>query len=314
MRWRVGIAGALMAGAMAACAPVPGAEPTAIPTATAGSQQSPVELPMPFPLEYPVLDGGAALAVRQLMAVSDNQPALKLDVTETQVTLTVLDNDRQPAAYRWSDNQISAVDSDLQYFGQATFYPGSYPLGNVRRLFQTANLLGAGEEPILQVQDYRDGRIYMTVTTRTESQTVFFYADGTAVPHLGTSSAQDIRRGLEDVANGSGRVLALGFNPDRGYWADIRISDSLIERRTRMGGVPVFSSQRSATTDLIPFDTDPLDPSVLSQRQARFGDGELCAVTVDNRYQRSQPTIVFECPGQEPVITNLEGRRITIRP
>lgn len=82
MRWRVGIAGALMAGAMAACAPVPGAEPTAIPTATAGSQQSPVELPMPFPLEYPVLDGGAALAVRQLMAVSDNQPALKLDVTE----------------------------------------------------------------------------------------------------------------------------------------------------------------------------------------------------------------------------------------
>ena len=113
---------------------------------TAGSQESPVELPMPYPLEHPVLEGGAAQAARQLMDVADNQPALKLDVTETQVTLTVLDPERTPTAYRWMDNQISAVDSDMQYFGQATFYPGTYPLGNVRRLFETANLLGAGED------------------------------------------------------------------------------------------------------------------------------------------------------------------------
>lgn len=272
-----------------------------------------MELPMPYPLEHPVLEGGAAQAARQLMDVADNQPALKLDVTETQVTLTVLDPERTPTAYRWMDNQISAVDSDMQYFGQATFYPGTYPLGNVRRLFETANLLGAGEEPVLQIQDYRDGRIYMTVTTRTESQTIFFNADGTAVPQLGTTRAQDIRRGLDDVTDGSGRVIGMGFVPERGYWADILISDTLVERRTRMGGVPVFSSQRSETTDLIPFDTDPVDPAVLAQRQARFGGGEPCTVTIDNRYERSEPTIIFECPDLEPVITNLEGNRLTIR-
>lgn len=302
-----------MAAVVMACAPVPAAQPTFTPTATAGSEQSPLELPMPYVLADPLLDGGAEQAVRQLMTVADDHPALKLDVTETQVTLTVLAEDRQPVAYRWEDDQISAVDSDVQYFGQATFYPGSYPLDNVRRLFQTANLLGAGEQPVLQVQDYRDGRIYMTVTTRTESQTVFFNADGTAVPQLGTSSTQDIRQGLEDVSDGSGRVLALGFEPETGYWADILVSDSLIERRTRLDGVPVFASQRSETTDLIPFDTDPIDPSVVARRQARFGDGALCSVTIDNRFQRNQPTMIFECPGSEAIITDLQGRRITIR-
>lgn len=309
----MGIAGSVVAAVLVACIPAPGSQPTYSPTATAGSEESPLELPMPYVLADPVLDGGAEQAVRQLMTVSDNQPALKLDITETQVTLTVLDTDRQPAAYRWMEDEVSAVDSDVQYFGQATFYPGSYPLDNVRRLFQTANLLGAGEEPILQVQDYRDGRIYMTVTTRTESQTVFFNADGTAVPQLGTSSAQDIRQGLADVSDGSGRVLALGFLPEGGYWADILVADSLIERRTRMDGVPVFTSQRSGTTDLIPFDTDPIDPSVVARKQSRFGDGDLCAVTIDNRFERNQPTMVFECPGQETIITDLQGRRITIR-
>lgn len=266
---------------------------------------------MPYSLERDLHDGGAIDAVRQLLVVADNRPALKLDITAEQVTLTVLDENLNPAAYRWQDDLISAVASDVQYVEQSTFYPASFPLEDIRRVLDTAALLGAGGDQVLQIMEYRDGAVHMIVTTRTESQTIFFNRDGTVVPRLGTLSTQDIRRGFGDLTAGSPRVLAMGFEPGQGYWADVQISDTVIERRARMGGVPVFASQRNETSELTPIDVDEIDPGTIARNQSRFGRGEGCEVTIDRSHDPAQTTIGYVCDGEQ-YITDTDGQRLSI--
>lgn len=303
--------GATCIAMLISCGPAPEATLEPTPTTTAEPEEAGPVLPMEFPLEQDLIDGGAVEAVRQLLEVADNRPALKLDITSEQLTLTVLDENLSPAAYRWQDDVISSVASDVQYMEQSTFYPAGFPLENIRRLFEVATLLGTGENQMLQIMEYRDHVVHMTVTTRTESQTVFFRQDGTVVPRLGTLSARDIRRGFETLTDGSPRVLALGFRPGQGYWADVQISETVTEHRTRMGGLPVFSSQRSEATELVPFDFEAIEPADIARRQAEFGDGEPCEVTIGNHHDPDETTIDYRCAG-ERFLTTVDDRELTV--
>lgn len=264
---------------------------------------------MEYEPDAPLLDGGASDVVRELMTAAQDKPAVKLDIARHQVTLTVLDENQQPTAFRWQDGVINAVDSDMQYFEQATFYPGSFPLDDIRRFFTTARLRGASGDLQLQVMEYHNGEVYMTVTSRVESATVFFDKFGDAVPRLGTKSPQDIREGIEDLTERPGKVLALGFRPETGYWAEIQVSESLVERRVRMSGVPVFSSPRSQDVSSDPIPLDEIDPGLLARRQARYGEGQACNVTIDRSGDRDAARITYECPTQT-VLNRLDGTRV----
>ncbi|GAB3817142.1 hypothetical protein GCM10028820_17590 [Tessaracoccus terricola] len=266
-------------------------------------------LPGDFPVEGELVDH-AAEVVAELHRVASELPALKLDVTADQATLTVVDGEDQVHTYRWRDGVVSVADSDVQNLGQASFNPTTFPLHDLRRIFDVAALHAtSSENQVLQVVEYRGGEVYMTVTTRPESRTVFFHRDGTVVKELDTHSVADITAGLKAVTGSTQVVLAVGFSVADGYWADVPKGEGVIERRIRIGSLPTFSAQRSETLGLEPFDPLLLDPAAITMAIAEFREDpeQECSVTVDNRYERTQPVVRYDCGG-DIFHTDMRGR------
>ncbi|MCC2593576.1 hypothetical protein LKO27_09165 [Tessaracoccus sp. OS52] len=269
-------------------------------------------LPSEFTVPGDLVDH-ADVVVRELHRVSGWLPALKLDVTAEQATLTVVDDGGAVRSYRWRDGVVGTADSDVQYLGQVTFNPTRFPLHDLRRIFDVAALQSSSSESqVLQVVEYRGGEVYMTVTTRPESRTVFFNGDGTVVKKLGTSSVADIAAGLAAVTSSTQVVLTVGFNIEQGYWADVPKPGGVLERRMRIGNLPMFSAQRTETLGMEPFDPDLLDAAVISKAIAQFRtvSDQACAVEVDNRHRRVQPVIRYDCGGTIHH-TDLRGRDLS---
>lgn len=255
----------------------------------------------------------AQRVVAELHRVAGRLPVVKLDISTDQATLTVVTPEHSVKSYRWRDNVVSGVDSDVQYLGQTTFYPVQYPLGQIRRMFDNAALIaGSSTGQVLQIVEYKSGWVYMSVTTRPESKTVFFNRDGSAVPELGFRSVEDITRGLADVVSSTFLVRAVGFGPDQGYWADIPQTGNILERRTRKGSMPVFDWRRTDPTTLPPFDSSLINPSAIARSISSFATSpdEICTVSIDNQFQRSQPVIRYDCGGRI-TFTDMEGRDMT---
>ena len=251
--------------------------------------------------------------VAELRRVSGELPVIKLDADEDHVTLTVVTDDEAVRSYRWLAGVISEVDSDVEYLGQATFTPATYPLDDLRRLFDVAGLLAdSTENQVLQIVQYRQGEVFMSVTTRPESKTVFFRSDGTAITELGVRGEKDIAEGLDSVIGTSMYALGVGFSKQAGYWAEVKHPGGVVERRTRMAALPVFSSQRSETTSLEVFPTSRVKPEVIAETMAEFrADPEQnCSVEIDNRHKRVQPVIQYSC-GEELFFSDMAGRDMT---
>ncbi len=314
------------------CAPAGGATPTP-PSSKSPSSNSPSpsptrsspepsrsttrdpeptpSLPVTFEVASPLIDGGAATVVAKLHELSGLRPALKLDISEEEVTLVVLDRDKTARAYRWRDGIIGAAETDVQYLRQTIFWPTDFPLDNVHVIFDNAALLGTSSTgQNLQVVEYSPGRVLMSVTTTPESSTIFYRPDGSVFRGLGTTSVADIREGIAAVAQGTSRVYTLGFAAEVGYFSELPVSDGVIERRSRVANRPTYSSQRTATSALQPFDPDLVDPTALTQTISSHDTGTGCAVEIDNRFDRVQPVVTYQCAG-ETYHSDLKGRDLT---
>ena len=245
--------------------------------------------------------GGAKQIVRRMMEITNNRPALKLDVSTSEVTLTVLDTTQKPFTLRWRANQITPADSDIQYLGQTTFRPTDYPLGNINDLFDTATRMGAtGMEKIMQIVEQRSGEVYLTVTTIPETKTVFFEKDGTPVRNLGYTSVADLTDGLAAVIAGSRAATQIGFGPNTGYWIDLPANNGITERRIRSAALPVYTTRIKEASSLAPFDPTQLDALVLARSIQKFNSGSKaeCKIEVDNRYRQKTPIIRYDCGGK----------------
>jgi len=323
-KWRTGLV-ALAVVATGCTSPAPGVtgsssvEPSppttsapALPSATA----SPVpddELPLDHPITGRLVDGAAADVVAELHRVAGGLPVLKVDVTTESATLSAVRPDRSVVTYQWRDGVIDRADSDVQYFDQATFDPADFPLDSVGRMFDVADLRGVRGDLVLQVVDYRDGQVLMTVTSRPESETVFFRPDGTAVAVLGVTGVADIAAGLSEVIGDATEAYAVGFNATRGYWADLPDTDpGVVLSRARVGAVPLFETRRTETPTLTPFDPSAIDAAALAQAVARAqrSPDEQCDVVVDMRLGRSAPVARVDCQGRV-TYSDLEGRDMT---
>jgi len=133
----------LLAGCASTSDPAPSPTPSVATSvsATPDANVTPtptVAFPVPMSVTQDLTTGGAKQIVRRMMEITNNRPALKLDVSTSEVTLTVLDATQKPFTLRWRANQITPADSDIQYLGQTTFRPTDYPLGNISELFDTA--------------------------------------------------------------------------------------------------------------------------------------------------------------------------------
>lgn len=258
-----------------------------------------------------LLDDGAAVVVARLHDVSGLRPALKLDISEEEVTLTVLTVDFSVQSYRWRDGVIDLADTDVQYLGQTIFWPTDFAINNVRRLFDVATLHGTSSNgQVLQVVEYGPGRVFMSVTTSPETRTVFFRKDGSIVRSLTTSSVTDIREGISDVAGGASELYMVGFDSTRGFFAELPAAGETTERRSRMANRPVFSSQRAGLSSLVPFDPALLDAGAIAQVIASRAAEDGCSVEIDNRFNRVQPVIIYQCAGKT-FYSDLRGTDLT---
>ena len=131
---------------LAGCSSTSDPEPTRPPSVAASDSATPepsatssptVVFPVPMSITQDLIRGGAKQVVRRMMEITNNLPALKLDVSASEVTLTVLDTNEKPFTLRWRANQIAPAESDIEYLGQTTFCPTDYPLGNISKLFDT---------------------------------------------------------------------------------------------------------------------------------------------------------------------------------
>ncbi len=268
-------------------------------------------LPVTFDIATPLIDGGAATVVAKLHELSGLRPALKLDVSEDEVTLVVLDRDLAARGYRWREGIIEPAETDVQYLRQTIFWPTDFALDNVHLIFDNAALLGTSSSgQNLQVVEYRPGQVLMSVTTTPESATIFFRPDGSVFRSLGTTSVADIREGIEAVTEGARRVYSVGFNAQLGYWSELPADDEATERRARMSNRPTYYSQRTGTSALATFDPGMVDPAALAQTAASHNTGEGCAVEIDNRFDRVQPVVTYQCDG-ETYHSDLQGRDLT---
>ena len=295
---------------LAGCSSTSDPEPTHTPSVAASESATPEPSPAPSPtVVFPVpmnvtqdlIRGGAKQIVRRMMEITNNRPALKLDVSTSEVILTVLDTDQKPFTLLWRSNQIAPTDSDIQYLGQTTFRPTDYPLGNISELFDTATRMGAtGADKILQIVEQRPGEVYLTVTTTPETKTVFFEKDGTAVRNLGYTSVADLTDGLAAVISGSRAATQIGFGPNTGYWIDLPASNGITERRTRSAALPVYTTRLKETSSLTPFDPTQLNALVLARSIQKFNLNSRteCRIEVDNRYRRTTPIIRYDCGGK----------------
>ncbi len=284
------------------------------PEPSRGATRSPdptPSLPVTFEITSPLIDGGAAVVVEKLHEVSGLRPALKLDVTVDEVTLIVLDRDKQARGYRWRDGIIETAATDVQYLGQTIFWPTDFALDNIHLIFDNAALLGtSSSNQVLQVVEYRPGDVFMSVTTTPATDTIFFRRDGSVFRSLDTSSVADIREGIGAVTNGGKAVLSVGFDANQGYFSEMLVGGDTIERRSRMGNRPTYVSQRSAASPLEPFNPQLIDAPALAQTISSHSTGQGCAVEIDNRFQRVQPVITYQCDG-ETFHSDLQGRDLT---
>ncbi len=249
--------------------------------------------------------------VQKLHEISGLRPALKLDVTADEVTLIVLDREKQARGYRWREGIIESAVTDVEYLGQTIFWPTDFALDNVELIFDNAALLGTSSSgQNLQVVEYRPGQVLMSVTTTPESATIFFQPDGSVFRSLNTTSVADIREGIAAVTRSTSRVYSLGFNARLGYWAELPVGEDMTERRSRMGNRPTYVSRRSGTSPLEPFNPDLIDAVTLAQTIASHNSGQGCDVEIDNRFERVQPVITYLCDS-ETFHSDLEGRDLT---
>lgn len=270
------------------------------------------ELPLSFPVPGPLLEH-ADVVVAELHRVAAGLPALKLDLTTTQTTLEVLLPNAQVVSYRWFEDEIARVESDIQYLEQATFDPADFPLGSAARMFDVADLRGVRGELVLQVVEYREGQVLMTITSRPESTTVFFRPDGTAVAELGYTSVADLTAGLDEVIGASTEAYAVGFNATRGYWVDLPGQEpGVTVNRSRLAGLPMFETRRGETPALETFDPQLIEPAILAMviADAQVDPSEACDVVIDRSTGRSDAVVRVDCEGEARYF-DLLGRDMT---
>jgi len=212
-----------------------------------------------------LLNPGAARAgLNQLMVASGGSQAIRVTVTSALATLTYVTQDTAHTL-QWDSGTITEIDSDVTYVGQTAFSLATFDLDDIGRFFaQAAALTGSSSRQELQINEFNNGRVLMTVTTTPESQTIFFRPDGSIIDWLSFTMAAGIREGLSDVTDGTTEVVAIGLT-DQGLYADVAVSPTVIERRTRPTRLPAYSAQRTATALGPAFDPSLVDPYVVAR-------------------------------------------------
>lgn len=278
-------------------------------------------------LDYTQPGAAQAVLTRLASVAGTDSDVLRVSITKGTAELSVLkavtDKDghttKVAATYNTgSDGTITqADDSDLQYVGQSTFALSDFNLADVGALFAHAEqIAGSAASQQLQIVDYNNQQVLMTVTTNPESRTVFFQRDGTPVKQLDFTTAEGLREGLKDAVGAHSRVLAVGTLLGAGLYVDTEGPNDTTNRTLRTPTFPAWTAARNEKPRYADFDPSAINPDVVARvidnlptltgNPAEAG----VSVTIDMRDERRTPTMTFTL-GNKTVVTDMDGNDIT---
>ncbi|MDR1355460.1 MAG: hypothetical protein LBJ43_04290 [Propionibacteriaceae bacterium] len=217
-----------------------------------------------------LLPGAAAAALAELQTKVGDAPILRVTLTAQQATLTYLDiATERPMTLRWENNVIEQLDLGIVWVNQASFKLSDFVLDDLGAMFRAAaEVSGSDINQELQITEYNEARVLMSVTTSPESVPVFFYPNASMVNQLDFTTSGGVKEAIRDSCV-TARVLAIGLD-QQGFWADIRRDVETIERFIRPAGLPVYSTLRSQSSELTEFDCALADAEVISNLLVRL--------------------------------------------
>lgn len=300
---------------LAACEPAasPTSPPASPPMPGTRVGQSTSPTPSVPPLTSPGVTEKAIAALRE---TAGNYPVIKVEVSPEVITLSVV-RDNQAVTYAYRDGEVDRVDSSTEYYGQASFDPDDFDLSDVDALFsRAAAISGSDDNQELQIVEYNDSQVLMTVTTRPESMTVFLRRDGSPINRLDFTTEAGVAEALADTLSGATQVQAIGYSTEAGLWVDVPGVQGTIVRHTRPALLPVWTSTRKDGSELglfSPTEVDARELAGLIARAPTMADADAGApvsLSIDRRHGRSRPTIDWTVGGKH-FVTNLDGVDIT---
>ncbi|HML50146.1 MAG TPA: hypothetical protein PKD84_01890 [Propionicimonas sp.] len=256
--------------------------------------------------------GAAKAMVEQLLADAESQQALMVKVSQHNVEVSVLKDDK---VVTWANRSgtVTQVASDLAYVDQATFDVDGYQFDNVGALFRAAaGQSGSEANQSLTIVDYSGGKVMMSVSTEPESRTVFFTSSGSLLEILDFNTEGGVVGGVATAIGGRTTIYSLSVISDQSVSVEFPGANDTTIRRARAQKVPVTTTVRSGATNLPLYATSVVDPRAIWRVvQAQRGEGGISenstwSVTIDNREKRLQPRMYFTF-GFTVVVTDLAG-------
>lgn len=299
------LAGAL---ALTACSSTGATEPGATSaSASASSTQTPA-----FDLRTP---GNARQVIDFLAQACGNKPILRVEITESAAKITYLDDD-QAHTIGYADGHISQLDSTVKYIQQTTFDPADFAIDDVGALFDRAGeISGSRQQQDLQINQYNQGVVLMTVTTTPETSTVFFRADGSAVNTLDFTTEDGLREGLSDTVQGASSVESVEIKTDS-LTTEVRTGDETVERRSRQKSLPSITSTLKNSGQDTGFDPSLIDPALIARLQQSLPASQGATpssevdIAIERRNGTSEPRMYFHFSSGD-VITTLSGELVS---
>ena len=255
--------------------------------------------------------------IKELIEAAGTINAIKVEISIHDASLSIVSG-MTAKTWAWRSGKIEVVDSDTQYVGQAIFDPRDFDVSKIAGMFATAAALAksdAGQQ--LQIVEYADRTVYMTVTTNPESLTVFFRKDGSLVSQVDLTTQAGIQEAYDDVVGTKKYVNALGILPNQGgMYVDVAVLDTIV-RTVRQPRLPVRTTTRREVTTLAPFDPALVKPSIIASSLdkicAKAGLASPPAgwsLVVSSKDNTPEPRMYFTVNGDQTVMT-LEGVDVT---
>lgn len=248
-----------------------------------------------------------------LQELPEHSSVVRLTITQDRVRLTYVDDWSRPVSLIWHDGTTTTQDEGTDTVVSSSFDPKDFNLGDVGAIFdQAARISGKSDNQELQITEYSNSNIMMTVNTTPESSTVFFRPDGSVIMPLDYSTEAGITAGLSEAVGSSSEVLAVGISADQ-LWVDVVSSEQTVERRIRKSAVPVYSIKRKQTVSDQQFDPAGIVPSVLAEKLSAANEQELTyTVVIKQPEEAPEPYINLSISGSEEIIS-LDGHAISER-
>jgi hypothetical protein len=256
--------------------------------------------------------------IKELVAAAGTINAIKVEISVHDASLSIVTG-MTAKTWAWRDGKIDVVDSDTQFVGQKIFDPRDFNVSDLPGMFDTAATLAksnSGQQ--LQIVEYADRTVYMTVTTNPESLTVFFRQDGSLVSQVDLTTLTGIQEAYTDVVGTKNYVNSLGILPNQGgMYVDVAVLDTIV-RTVRQPRLPVRTTTRREDTTLTPFDPALIKPTIIAAAL-----GKICtkanlesppagwSLEIDTKDNTPEPRMYFTVGGQQTVMT-LDGVDVTL--